>query len=85
LELVARASLELGGSELATAERAARTLVERAPYRETGYRALMEALAAAENSAEALRVYEELRCRLRDDLGATPGQATQALHRKLLA
>ena len=84
LELVAEASLALGGSELDTAERAARRLVERAPYRESGYRALMRVLAARDNAAEALRVYERLRSRLRDDLGASPSPATQALHRRLL-
>ena len=85
LELVAQACVHIGGGELATAERAARKLVERAPYRESGYRALMEVLAAADNTAEALRVYEQLRSRLREDLGAAPSPATQTLHRKLLA
>ena len=84
LELVAEASLALGGSERDTAERAARRLVERAPYRESGYRALMLVLASRDNAAEALRVYERLRSRLRDDLGASPSPATQALHRRLL-
>lgn len=84
LELVADACLEIGGSEVATAERAARALVERAPYRESGYRALMRALLRRENPAEALRVYEALRVRLREELGVAPSPATQALHRELL-
>jgi DNA-binding SARP family transcriptional activator len=84
LELVGRACLEIGGSELDTAERSARTLITKAPYRESGHRLLMEALAARGNPAEALLVYEELRRRLRDELGATPGPETQALHRSLL-
>ena len=33
----------------------------------------MEALAAQGNTAEALRVYDDLRCRLRDELGTAPG------------
>lgn len=44
----------------------------------------MEALVARGNPAEALVVYEELRRGLRDELGATPGPDTQALHRSLL-
>jgi DNA-binding SARP family transcriptional activator len=84
LELVASACLAIGGSELDTADRAARSLVEAAPFRETGYRALMEVLAARDNAAEALQVYERLRCTLRDELGASPSPATQELHRRLL-
>lgn len=84
LELVGRACLELGGGELDTAERAARSLIEQAPYRESGHRLLMEALAARGNAAEALLVYEELRSRLRSELGAVPSPPTQELHRRLL-
>jgi DNA-binding SARP family transcriptional activator len=84
LELAAQACLEIGGSELDTAERSARALVERAPYRESGYRWLMLALERRGNRAEALRVYDELRLRLRDDLGAAPAPAMQELHRTLL-
>ena len=84
LELVARAGVGIGGAELDTAERAARRLVELAPYRETGYRALMETLAQRGNAAEALVVYETLRTTLRDELGASPSAPTQELHRELL-
>ncbi|MBW3593827.1 MAG: DNA-binding protein [Actinobacteria bacterium] len=85
LEVGAQASLQIGGSELDTAERSARSLVERAPYRESGYRYLMQAMAQRENVAEALRVYESLRTRLRDDLGASPAPATQAAYKEILA
>jgi DNA-binding SARP family transcriptional activator len=84
LELVGRASLALGGTELATAERAARTLLEHAPYRESGYRLLMETHAARGNRTESLLVYDDLRRRLRDELGSAPSPETQALHRRLL-
>jgi DNA-binding SARP family transcriptional activator len=84
LELVGRACVEIGAGELDTAERAARSLIARAPYRESGHRLLMETLAARGNTAEALLVYEELRRRLRDELGAAPSAQTQALHRQLL-
>ena len=84
LELVGRACVAISGGELDTAERAARTLIERAPYRESGHRLLMETLEARGNTAEALLVYEALRRRLRDELGAAPGSSTQAVHRRLL-
>jgi DNA-binding SARP family transcriptional activator/ATP/maltotriose-dependent transcriptional regulator MalT len=85
LEWVARAGLALGGTELGSAERAARELVARSPFRETGYRFLMEALAAGGNVAEALRVYDRLRRLLRDELGVPPAAEVQAVHRRLLA
>jgi len=44
----------------------------------------MEILAARGNGAEALRVYEALRERLRDELGATPTPELRALHEQLL-
>ena len=44
----------------------------------------MIALAAEGNVAEALNVYDALRLRLRDDLGAAPSPETQELHRVLL-
>ncbi|HZK51287.1 MAG TPA: BTAD domain-containing putative transcriptional regulator, partial [Actinomycetota bacterium] len=69
----------------AGAERSARSLIRTAPYRESGYRMLMEALTAAGNAAEALRVYDDLRVLLREDLGVTPGESTQSLHRVILA
>jgi DNA-binding SARP family transcriptional activator len=84
LECYARASLGVGGTELAAAERAGRELVRLAPYRESGYRHLMRVLAATGNEAEALYVFEELRRRLRDELGVAPSAETRALHGELL-
>jgi len=84
LECDAGASLGIGGSEVAAAERDARRLIELAPFRESGYRLLMDALARRGNSAEALLVYEQLRTLLRDELGAVPSPPSQALHRRLL-
>ena len=46
------------------------------PFRETGYRLLMEAHAAGGNRAEALRVYERCRRLLADELGAYPSGST---------
>ena len=83
LECVGTIGLHMRGTELAAAERAGRSLA--APFRESGYRLLMEALEARGNVAEALRVYDGLRVLLREELGVAPGQAAQELHRRLLA
>ncbi len=84
LECVGESSLALGRSELDSAVRSGRDLIRLAPHRESGYRLLMRALATQGNDAEALTVYENLRLRLRDDLGAVPSAASQDLHRTLL-
>ena len=85
LELAADASLRIGGGELATAERSARSLVRHAPFRESGYRYLMEVLAVHRATApRRCSVYDELRSLLREELGAAPSPATQEQHRTLL-
>jgi pentatricopeptide repeat protein len=84
LECLAAASLGLGGPELHQATNCARRLVELAPFRESGYRILMESLARSGNVAEALRVYDGLRVTLRDELGVPPGAAVQEVYRRLL-
>jgi DNA-binding SARP family transcriptional activator len=84
LECVAAASLGLGGPELPQAATCARRLVELAPFRETGYRILMESLERSGNGAEALRVYDRLRVTLRDELGVPPSAAVQDVYRRLL-
>jgi SARP family transcriptional regulator, regulator of embCAB operon len=55
-----------------------------APFRETGYVILMEALERSGNVAEALRVYDELRVILRDELAIAPSLAVQTVYRRLL-
>ncbi len=55
------------------------------PFRETGYRRLMEAHAAGGNRAEALRVYERCRRLLAEELGAYPSPETESIYRGLLA
>ena len=84
LEAYAASCLGIGGTELPGAERAARTLTDRSPWRETGYALLMDALAAQGNIAEAMRVYDRARTTLQQELGITPGPAMQAAHARLL-
>jgi DNA-binding SARP family transcriptional activator len=84
LECAVRAKLGIGGREVEHAQRLAQLLVTLAPYRESGYALLMQVLAARGNVAEALLTYDNLRVRLREDLGIAPGAAVQGLHRTLL-
>jgi DNA-binding SARP family transcriptional activator len=84
LECLAAASLGLGGSELPQAANCARRLIEVAPFRESGYRILMEALEQSGNVAEALRIYDGLRVTLRDELGVPPSAVVQEVYRRLV-
>jgi SARP family transcriptional regulator, regulator of embCAB operon len=83
-ECYAKACLGIGGSELPSAERAARELVDAVPLRESGHLLLMRALAASGNVAEALAAYERLRILLRDELGVDPSEAVQDAYVRLL-
>lgn len=84
LEIVGRAGMDLGSAQLGSVERAARSLIEAEPYRESGYVLLMGALEAQGNVAEALRIFERLRTLLRDELGVTPSPDAIAAHQSLL-
>ena len=64
---------------------AGQQLTRLAPLRESGYRYLMQALAAQDNLAEALSVYGQLSDCLRDQLGVSPSPATRQLYQQLLA
>jgi DNA-binding SARP family transcriptional activator len=81
LEAYAACALAIRGTELPAAVRAGRELTRLEPYRESGWRILMHALAAEGNPAEALLAYERLRTLLRDELDVAPSAATQALRR----
>jgi YVTN family beta-propeller protein len=74
----------LAGNE-AEAAKWAEEAIALDPYRETAYRRLMAAYAAAGDRAEALRVYERCRRLLADELGAYPSPETESLYRDLLA
>ena len=84
LECYGEACLAIGGTEIDGARRCGRALVAASPYRESGYRLLMRAHGAEGNPAEALRLYEELRERLTQELGASPGPETRRVHDEIL-
>lgn len=83
-ECIVEAVLTTGGPDLPAAIECARELVAAEPYRESAYALLMRALAAQGNVAQALRVYDEMRVRLRDELALAPGPRLRALHGQLL-
>ncbi|MEU6843959.1 BTAD domain-containing putative transcriptional regulator [Streptomyces sp. NPDC046716] len=76
------ADLALGGGADLVAE--VRELLALHPLSERLYGLLMRTLHAAGRSAEALRVYEEARRTLTDELGADPSAELAALHLELL-
>ena len=84
LEALATAGTRLGGAAWPEAEQAARAAVQAQPYRESARAALMDVLRARGNVNEALRVYEDIRVLLREELGSTPGAQLVALHEQLL-
>lgn len=83
LDVLAEVNLERGDHRLAAA--AAHDLIALAPYREAGYRHLMQAEAAGGDHAEALRVFERLRDLLDRDLGARPDPRTRRLSQQIMA
>ncbi|WP_426626174.1 AfsR/SARP family transcriptional regulator [Leifsonia sp. McL0607] len=85
LEAYAVAALEMGGTELPAAVRAARRLVGLAPLREIGHQVLMRALQRQGDVGAALAVYGDLRSALRDELGVSPTAETQRVYADLLA
>jgi DNA-binding SARP family transcriptional activator len=84
LATLAAAALQLGETELLTAERAARELVAAEPLSERAAALLMRALDARGERPAALVAYEELRLRLRDALGVAPGPQLLALHSEIV-
>jgi DNA-binding SARP family transcriptional activator len=82
--LECRAEVYLWNREYSLAVEAARDAVALQPFRETGYRLLMRAHAAAGNAAEALRVYERCRKLISEELGVNPSKQTKAVHSEVL-
>ena len=84
LELVGRACVEIGGGELDTAERAARALDRpRAATARAGTGSDGGARGARQHRGGAARLRHPPPP-LRDELGASPSAATQAIYRRLL-
>ncbi len=85
LEVLARAALTIGdGEHLALAERVARALAERHPFRESGHSLLLQTHGRRGNVAEATLAFDRLRALLREELGTVPSSAVSALHEELL-
>ncbi len=70
--------------ELALAQDQARAAVELEPYRESGYRRLMQVLVRRGDRAEAVRVYQDCRRRLAEELGVAPSGETESLMRSVI-
>ncbi|NMO52664.1 hypothetical protein HH310_15865 [Actinoplanes sp. TBRC 11911] len=83
------ARLELAGAAMpdnpSRALRLAQEAIELNPFLENGYRAAMEAAVALDREDDALRLFEQLRTVLDDELGVTPSTEIVRLHRELLA
>jgi SARP family transcriptional regulator, regulator of embCAB operon len=75
----------LWNGELALALDQARAAVDLEPFRESGYRRVMQVLVKQGDRAEAIRVYQQCRRRLADELGVAPSVETESLRRTLLA
>ncbi len=82
LSVLADACLRSGAAR--EAAKWAEELIALSPFSEAGYRRLMEAHVAAGNRAEALRVYEQCRQLLAEELGAYPSPETDSIYRALL-
>ena len=82
--LSALADAHLRSGDAQEAAKWAEQTIALEPFRETGYRRLMEAHVAAGNRGEALRVYEQCRRLLAEELGAYPSPETESIYRALL-
>jgi DNA-binding SARP family transcriptional activator/tetratricopeptide (TPR) repeat protein len=83
-ELIARAGVELGGTHLLSAERAAQAVLEVDPLRESASLLLMRVREAQGNTVDAERVYHDLRTLTLEQLGRGPGPAIKAEFERLL-
>jgi SARP family transcriptional regulator, regulator of embCAB operon len=78
------ADFYLASGEPTMAVEAAKDVVHREPFRETGCQLLMRAYSAAGNRADALLAYEKCRKLISEELGADPAPETQAIYRRVL-
>ncbi|WP_170225235.1 AfsR/SARP family transcriptional regulator [Nocardioides albertanoniae] len=79
-----RASLDVAAGRATKAVADVRRVVADHPLRESLWAVLLEALASAGRTAEALEAYEEVRSRLADELGADPGTELRSIFTRLL-
>ena len=82
--LTALADASLRSGDARDAAQWAEQAIALEPFRESGYRRLMEADVAAGDRAEALRVYDRCRRLLAEELGAYPSPETELIYRALL-
>ena len=82
--LECRAAVYLWNREHTLAVEAAREAVDLEPFRESAYRLLMRAHAAAGNAAQALQVYERCRSLISEELGVSPSLDTRAVRQNIL-
>jgi DNA-binding SARP family transcriptional activator len=78
------AGVQLKRGQAAAAIQSAELLLELDELRESGWRILMRAHAAAGNVGTALRAFDRCRRTLREQLGAVPSPSTRAVHIELL-
>lgn len=78
------AQVRIGARQWAAALAVLRDLVEEHPLRERLHGLYMLALARSGRQGEALRVFHDLRVRLRDQLGVDPDPAISELHTSIL-
>ena len=82
--LECRAAVYLWNEEHTLAVETAREATSLAPFRESSYRLLMQAHAAAGNAAEALRVYERCRALISEELGVPPSNETKKAYSEII-
>ena len=70
--------------ELALAQDQARAAVDLEPFRESGYRRLMQVLVKRGDRAEAVRIYNDCKRRLAEELGVAPSDETESLMRTVV-
>src|SRR5205807_1261330 len=83
--LACRVEALIWNGELALAQDQARAAVDLEPFRESGYRRLMQVLVKRGDRAEAVRVYNDCKRRLAEELGVAPSDETESMFRALLA
>ena len=71
-------------SDFMEAEHQARALLAPDPYDEVALRALMTALARSGRTASALSAYAQFRALLAEELGVSPEESTEEIHRAIL-